>query len=57
MQAAVDQMRRVFNAIDMDGVVVIGEGEKDEVPLLSNPHVLQYDILLPLQLSYWLSMS
>ena len=33
MQAAVDQMRRVFNAIDMDGVVVIGEGEKDEVCL------------------------
>lgn len=31
VQAAVDQMRRVFNAIDMDGVVVIGEGEKDEV--------------------------
>ncbi len=31
LQAAVDQMRRVFNAIDMDGVVVIGEGEKDEV--------------------------
>ncbi|KAK9856446.1 hypothetical protein WJX84_000221 [Apatococcus fuscideae] len=33
-QAAVDQMRRVFNAIDMDGVVVIGEGEKDEAPML-----------------------
>lgn len=32
-QAAVDQMRRVLNSISMDGIVVIGEGEKDEVPL------------------------
>ncbi len=30
-QAAVDQMRKVLNSIAMDGVVVIGEGEKDEV--------------------------
>lgn len=33
-QAAVDQMRRVLNTISMDGVVVIGEGEKDEAPML-----------------------
>jgi hypothetical protein len=30
-QAAVDMMRKVLNDISMDGVVVIGEGEKDEV--------------------------
>ena len=28
-QAAVDAMRRVLGNVDMDGVVVIGEGEKD----------------------------
>lgn len=31
MQAAVDMMRKVLNSIHMEGVVVIGEGEKDEV--------------------------
>lgn len=35
-QAAVDAMRLVLNSIDMDGVVVIGEGEKDEAPMLFN---------------------
>ena len=29
-QAAVDAMRVVLNSIDMDGIIVIGEGEKDE---------------------------
>jgi fructose-1,6-bisphosphatase II len=33
-QAAVDSMRRSLNHVDMDGVVVIGEGEKDEAPML-----------------------
>lgn len=33
-QAAVDMMRKVLNEIPMDGVVVIGEGEKDEAPML-----------------------
>ena len=33
MQAAVDQMRKVLNSVAMDGIVVIGEGEKDEVCL------------------------
>lgn len=33
-QAAVDMMRSVLNSISMDGVVVIGEGEKDEAPML-----------------------
>jgi fructose-1,6-bisphosphatase II len=35
-QAAVDAMRLVLNSIEMDGVVVIGEGEKDRAPMLSN---------------------
>eukprot|EP00951_Prasinocladus_malaysianus_P005129 scaffold36460_cov25-Prasinocladus_malaysianus.AAC.1 len=30
-QAAVDQMRKVLNTISMDGTIVIGEGEKDEL--------------------------
>ncbi len=33
-QAAVDAMRLVLNSIDMDGIVIIGEGEKDEAPML-----------------------
>ncbi len=33
-KAAVDAMRRTLNSIDMAGVVVIGEGEKDEAPML-----------------------
>lgn len=33
-QAAVNGMRRMFDTIDIDGVVVIGEGEKDEAPML-----------------------
>lgn len=32
--AAVDAMRRALGRIEMDGVVVIGEGEKDEAPML-----------------------
>ena len=33
-QAAVDAMRFVLGSIEMDGVVVIGEGAKDEAPML-----------------------
>eukprot|EP00798_Chlamydomonas_sp_ICE-L_P030043 gene30043-35017_t len=33
-QAAVDMMRRVLNSVQMDGIVVIGEGEKDDAPML-----------------------
>lgn len=33
-QAAVDALRTALGTIDMDGVVVIGEGEKDEAPML-----------------------
>ncbi|MDG5973337.1 MULTISPECIES: class II fructose-bisphosphatase [Sphingomonas] len=32
--AAVDAMRNAFNALDFDGTVVIGEGERDEAPML-----------------------
>jgi fructose-1,6-bisphosphatase II len=35
-QAAVDAMRLVLGTVAMDGVVVIGEGEKDEAPMLYN---------------------
>ena len=34
--AAVDAMRHVLDSVRMDGVVVIGEGEKDEAPMLYN---------------------
>src|SRR3979409_2679843 len=33
-QAAVNAMRDRLRVIEMDGVVVIGEGEKDEAPML-----------------------
>ena len=34
--AAVDGMRRALSDVHMDGIVVIGEGEKDEAPMLFN---------------------
>ena len=34
--AAVDAMRLLINTVPMDGIVVIGEGEKDEAPMLFN---------------------
>ncbi len=34
--AAVDAMRNLLDTVNMDGVVVIGEGEKDEAPMLYN---------------------
>ncbi len=39
-QAAVDGMRLVLNTIEMDGTIVIGEGEKDEAPMLFNGETL-----------------
>src|SRR3989338_3673323 len=33
-QAAVEAMTKAFNVIDMDGAIVIGEGERDEAPML-----------------------
>src|SRR6201989_2136202 len=35
-QAAVDGMHAVLHTVHMDGIVVIGEGEKDEAPMLAN---------------------
>jgi len=35
-QAAVDAMRAMLDTVSMRGVVVIGEGEKDEAPMLYN---------------------
>jgi fructose-1,6-bisphosphatase II len=35
-QAAVDGMRAMLDSVSMDGIVVIGEGEKDEAPMLYN---------------------
>ena len=35
-QAAVDAMRLMLDTVEMNGVVVIGEGEKDEAPMLYN---------------------
>src|SRR3954469_13927545 len=35
-QAAVDGMHAVLHTVHMDGLVVIGEGEKDEAPMLHN---------------------
>lgn len=35
-QAAVDAMRFMLSTVQMDGIIVIGEGEKDEAPMLYN---------------------
>ena len=35
-KAAVEAMRKMINTVDMTGVVVIGEGEKDNAPMLHN---------------------
>ncbi|PND66237.1 fructose-bisphosphatase class II, partial [Escherichia coli] len=32
--AAVEKMREALNTLDIDGTVVIGEGERDEAPML-----------------------
>jgi fructose-1,6-bisphosphatase II len=39
-QAAVDGMRFMLGSVEMEAVVVIGEGEKDEAPMLYNGEVL-----------------
>lgn len=39
-KAAVDAMRLVLNTIDMTGVIIIGEGEKDEAPMLFNGEIV-----------------
>src|SRR5574342_430716 len=35
-QAAVNAMRTVLQTVDMNGIIVIGEGEKDNAPMLYN---------------------
>lgn len=35
-KAAVDAMRLSFNSLNIDGTIIIGEGEKDEAPMLFN---------------------
>src|SRR5512135_2953131 len=39
-KAAVDAMRLILNTVEMDGVIVIGEGEKDHAPMLYNGEAL-----------------
>jgi fructose-1,6-bisphosphatase II len=39
-QAAVDAMRHMLSTVDVDGLVVIGEGEKDEAPMLFNGEIV-----------------
>ncbi len=39
-KAAVAAMRLVLNTVEMDGIIVIGEGEKDEAPMLYNGETL-----------------
>jgi fructose-1,6-bisphosphatase II len=39
-QAAVDAMRFMLSTVDVDGVVIIGEGEKDEAPMLFNGEIV-----------------
>jgi fructose-1,6-bisphosphatase II len=38
--AAVEAMRHVLRTVPMDGIVVIGEGEKDEAPMLYNGEII-----------------
>ena len=39
-QAAVEAMRDFLNTVDFCGTIVIGEGEKDEAPMLANGEVV-----------------
>ncbi|WP_100365907.1 class II fructose-bisphosphatase [Diaminobutyricimonas aerilata] len=39
-KAAVDAMRKFLGTVDFDGVVVIGEGEKDHAPMLYNGEIV-----------------
>ncbi len=39
-QSAVDAMREVLNSIEMEGLVVIGEGEKDRAPMLYDGEIV-----------------
>jgi len=50
-QAAVDAMRLILNTIEMQGVIVIGEGEKDEAPMLFNGEQLGAGVGLALDIA------
>jgi fructose-1,6-bisphosphatase II len=39
-ESAVDAMRLILNTIQMNGIIVIGEGEKDEAPMLYNGEII-----------------
>jgi len=39
-QAAVNAMRLVLSTVDMNGIIVIGEGEKDQAPMLYNGEIV-----------------
>ena len=69
-KAAVDAMRLVLNTVEMNGVIVIGEGEKDQAPMLYNGerlgtgHPPDLDIAVdpidgtrPLSLGQWNSIA
>lgn len=69
-KAAVDAMRLILNTIEMNGIIVIGEGEKDEAPMLFNGERLgtgeppELDIAVdpidgtrPLSLGLWNSIA
>ena len=40
-KAAVEAMRKMINTVDMAGVVVIGEGEKDNAPMFTTVKALE----------------
>ena len=46
-KAAVDAMRHMLGRIEMDGKIVIGEGEKDDAPMLFIYHDLDYRMVQP----------
>ena len=39
-QAAVNAMRLILGTVDMNGIIVIGEGEKDKAPMLFNGEIV-----------------
>jgi fructose-1,6-bisphosphatase II len=50
-QAAVDAMRERLNQIDFRGKIVIGEGEKDEAPMLFTGELVGQGTMTPLDLA------
>lgn len=50
-EAAVNAMRAVLNKIEMEGTVIIGEGEKDEAPMLFNGEKLGCDSSLKMDIA------